>query len=201
MSEEAGRILRTDPEQLTELELLASLVHPDDADHLRADLGRRPGPGRALRRDLPVRPGRLGEALDPLHRRPESVNGVVVSVSGTMMDETERVEDYRVMRSAQSRFEIGFEQAAIATVIADVSGSPIRVNPAACLLLGRPAHLLIGRRMGEYTHPDDVPLAQAAQASIAAGLDSYEDERRYLRPDGSTGLGPGPRHPGAGRCR
>jgi PAS domain S-box-containing protein len=185
MSEEAGRILHTDPEQLTELELLASLVHPDDAHTFELIWADALGRGEAfdvICRFVPANSVRRWIRFIGL---PELVNGVVVTVSGTMMDETERVEEYRVMRSAQSRFEVGFEQAAIATVIADVSGSPIRVNPAACLLLGRPAHLLIGRHMGEYTHPDDVPLAQAAQAGVAAGVDSYEDERRYLRPDGS----------------
>ncbi len=185
MSEEAGRILQTHPEQLTELEPLASLVHPDDANTFGQIWADALGRGEAfdvICRFVPANSVRRWIRFIGL---PELVNGVVVSVSGTMMDETERVEDYRVMRSAQSRFEIGFEQAAIATVIADVTGSPIRVNPAACLLLGRPAHLLIGRRMEEYTHPDDVPLAEAAQAGVAAGLDSYEDERRYLRPDGS----------------
>ncbi len=185
MSEEAARILRTDPEQVTGLELLASLVHPDDADtfgQLWADALGRGEAFDVICRFVPANSVRRWIRFIAV---PESVDGVVVSVSGTMMDETERVEDYRVMRSAQSRFEIGFEQAAIATVIADVNGSPIRVNPAACLLLDRPAHLLIGRRMGEYSHPDDVPLAQAALAGVAAGVDSYEDERRYLRPDGS----------------
>ena len=41
---------------------------------------------------------------------------------------------------------------------------PIRVNPAVCSLLGRPAELLVGRRWAEYTHPDDVPLWQAVLA-------------------------------------
>src|SRR6202011_1617551 len=37
----------------------------------------------------------------------------------------------------------------------------------------------------EYTHPDEVPLRDAARARVAAGHDTYEDERRYLRPDGT----------------
>jgi diguanylate cyclase (GGDEF)-like protein/PAS domain S-box-containing protein len=60
------------------------------------------------------------------------------------------------------------------------------VNAAVCALLGRAPELLIGRHLGEYTHPDDVPLAQAVRAKVAAGHDTYQDERRYLRPDGSV---------------
>ena len=103
-----------------------------------------------------------------------------------MMDDTERVEADRVRRAAETRFEIGFEQAAIGAVIADLDGVPIRVNPAVCALLGRPEELLVGRRWTEYTHPDEVPLGQAVLARVAAGHDTYEDERRYLRPDGTV---------------
>ena len=38
-------------------------------------------------------------------------DGTVVKVAGTMMDDTERVEADRVRRAAETRFEIGFEQA------------------------------------------------------------------------------------------
>ncbi len=113
-------------------------------------------------------------------------DGSVVKMTGTLVDDTERVEADRVRRAAESRFAIGFEQAAIGTTIADLQGFPMRVNTALCSLLGRSAELLVGRRWDEYGHPDDVPLRVAVVASLAAGHDIYEDERRYLRPDGTV---------------
>jgi diguanylate cyclase (GGDEF)-like protein/PAS domain S-box-containing protein len=92
------------------------------------------------------------------------------------MDDTEQIEN---------RFKIGFEQAAIGAAIADLNGVPMRVNSALCSLFGRPEELLVGRLWTEYTHPDEVPLREAVFAGVVSGHDTYEDERRYVRPDGT----------------
>ena len=59
------------------------------------------------------------------------------------------------------------------------------MNPAACLFFERPTEELIGQRWTDYTHPDEVPLGQAVLSRLAGGHDTYADERRYVRPDGS----------------
>jgi diguanylate cyclase (GGDEF)-like protein/PAS domain S-box-containing protein len=92
------------------------------------------------------------------------------------MDDTARVE---------ARFEITFQQAAIGAAIADLNGFAMRVNAAMCALLGRPEELLVGRHWTEYTHPDDMPLREAVLMRVTSGHDTYEDERRYVRPDGT----------------
>ena len=101
------------------------------------------------------------------------------------MDETDRVEAERVRRAAETRFEIGFEQSAIGAVITDLDGLPIRVNPALCSLLGRPETSCSAGGGPSTPDPDEVPLGDVMRARLAAGHDTYEDERRYLRPDGS----------------
>ena len=103
-----------------------------------------------------------------------------------MMDETDRVEADREQRVAELRFEIGFEQAAIGASIADLDGYATRVNPALCAILGRPREMLVGQRLSSFGHPDDVSLLQVLRARLADGHDAYEDERRYLRPDGTV---------------
>ena len=92
----------------------------------------------------------------------------------------------RARRDAETRFDIGFEQAGIGAAICDLRGVPIRVNTAVCAILGRPAEMLLGRSWGDFDHPEQVPLRQAVWAAQAAGHDSYTAERRYLRPDGSV---------------
>src|SRR6185295_5581328 len=92
----------------------------------------------------------------------------------------------RVRRAAETRFDIGFEQSAIGIVIADLYGVPVRVNPATCAFFGRTAEQLLGKRWTDFTHPDEVPLGQRVTERVAAGHDTYEDERRYLLPDGSV---------------
>jgi diguanylate cyclase (GGDEF)-like protein/PAS domain S-box-containing protein len=115
-----------------------------------------------------------------------AADGTVAKVVGTVLDDTDRVVAERVRRAAETRFEIGFEQSALGAVIADLDGIPTRVNSAVCVILGRTEAELVGKRWAEYTHPDEIPLGQAVGTRLAAGYDSYEDERRYVRPDGSV---------------
>ena len=110
------------------------------------------------------------------------VGGIVLNLH----DVTEWVEADRVRQAAETRFEIAFEQAAFGAVISDLEGYPTRVNPAVCSLLGRPEDELVGRRWTEYAHPEEIPLGQAVLTRVDEGSDRYEDERRYLRPDGSV---------------
>jgi diguanylate cyclase (GGDEF)-like protein/PAS domain S-box-containing protein len=114
-----------------------------------------------------------------------AADGTVVKLAGTLMDDTERIESDRVQLAAETRFEIGFEQAGIGAVILDLEGVPIRVNPAVCSLLGRRGELLVGRSWSEYTLPGEMPGWDGLLARTAAGHDTYEDERRYTRPDGT----------------
>ena len=60
------------------------------------------------------------------------------------------------------------------------------LDAAMCALLGRPEELLVGRRWDDYTHPDELPLRQAVLIRVGAGQDTYEDERRFVLPDGSV---------------
>jgi diguanylate cyclase (GGDEF)-like protein/PAS domain S-box-containing protein len=186
-SDEYHRILGVDLDRAPTTDLFATLVHPDDLDAVKRVWADVTGTGapfdyscRIIRSDSEerwVRTRAVSERDD---------DGHVVKVVGTLMDETEQVDAERVRKAAETQFEIGFERSAIGTVIADATGSPIRVNAAVCALMGRPAELLIRRHMGEYTHPDEVPLAQVVRARVAAGHDTYHDERRYVRPDGSV---------------
>jgi diguanylate cyclase (GGDEF)-like protein/PAS domain S-box-containing protein len=105
---------------------------------------------------------------------------------GTLSDETERVAQDAERRDLELRFETGFEQSAIGTAIVDLQGIPLRVNQAVCDLLGRPKELLVGHKWTKFTHPDEIPLWTILNEKVIEGASSYADERRYLRPDGST---------------
>ncbi len=115
-----------------------------------------------------------------------SGEGTPLRVSGTLMDETEMVEGDRVRRAAQARFEAAFDQAGIGAGILDLHGTPVRLNAAACHILGRPEEVLLGRSWSEFSHPDDVGLGKAMASRANPELDTYSDERRFLRPDGSV---------------
>jgi diguanylate cyclase (GGDEF)-like protein/PAS domain S-box-containing protein len=185
-SDELHRILGLDETIEPSSDLFASMVHPDDLPVLsQAWLGAIEQRSafdliyRVVRPDGSQRWVR-GRAVPEL-----AEDGAVVTMVGTVMDDTERIEADRVCRAAEARFEIGFEQAGIGTAIVGLDGVPQRVNLAVCALLGRPADLLVGRRWTEYAHPDEVPLLTIIETRVAAGCDTYADERRYLRPGGA----------------
>ena len=186
-SEELYRLLGLDPSLQPSGDLFLSTAHPDDVAGL--EQAWEEVTERAVPFGLDYRIIRFESNERWVHARAVAEIGddsTVVRVIGTVMDDTERVEAEQVRRAAETRFEIGFEQAAIGTAISDLEGYPTRVNPAMCAFLGRPEELLVGRRWIEYTHPDDIPLLQAVLTRVAAGYDTCEDERRYLRPDGAV---------------
>jgi len=91
----------------------------------------------------------------------------------------------REQREAETRFEASFDQAGIGAAILTLDGVPTRVNAAGCTILGRPQELLTHRRWEDYHHPRDAPFGEKMRTRVAAGHDTYEEERRFIRPDGS----------------
>lgn len=191
-SDEYYRILGLNAGQQFSSEQFVSMVHPDD----------RPGAARAWA-DAAER----GFPIDIVYRiiRPDSVqrwvrisavpqldrDGTVIILPITLVDETERVDAERARKSAESRFEIGFEQSAIGAVIAGLDGMPLRVNKAVMAMLGRTEDQLVGHLWTDFAHPDDVVLDESVRDRMvldrmASGHDTFEDERRYLRPDATV---------------
>ncbi|MCU4187041.1 EAL domain-containing protein [Acidiferrimicrobium sp. IK] len=105
-------------------------------------------------------------------------SGVVAGVVGVSSDITER-------REAEVRFQTAFEQSPIGLVVSDLEGRPTSVNPAICRMLGRSPQELVGRRWVEFGAPGDRPLGVAVLTGLDDATDTYSEERRYLRPDGS----------------
>jgi diguanylate cyclase (GGDEF)-like protein/PAS domain S-box-containing protein len=185
-SDEYFRILGLDRHTVPSGELSLSMVYPEDRRVVRqAWLD---AVERAVPLDLDYRVLRADSKVSWVNARAVAdldENGKVIKLAGTLRDNTARVEMEAARQAAETRFEIGFEQAEIGTAILDLAGAPIRVNPALCKLLGRPAELLLGRPWAAYNHPDEVSPGPAVMARIEAGFDTYSDERRYVRPDGS----------------
>jgi PAS domain S-box-containing protein len=186
-SDEYYRILGIDSGLEATPDRFATALHPDDRSAVAKAWAAAVEHGRPF--DIQLRIIRGDGEERHIHTRsvPQVDDaGKVELVAGTFLDETDRVVADGVRRSAENRFEIGFEQAAIGAAISDLDGLPSRVNPAICQFLGRTKDELIGRRWTEFSHPDEMPLGEAVQARVAGGHDSYEDERRYLRPDGTV---------------
>ncbi|MCW2609813.1 MAG: hypothetical protein QOC93_1557 [Actinomycetota bacterium] len=184
-SAELYRILGVDPAVEPSLEQLFTQVHPDDL--------------LAVNRQLKAVIDR-GETTDGVHRlvRADGLRWVHIraelrgdagrpSATGTVIDVTEqrRIEGER--RAAEDRLRAGFENAAVGIMMLDGDCQLTMVNPAVRSLLGRPDEQLVGHRIDEFLHPDDRGPALGRFAALVNGeVDSYQAERRYLRPDGGT---------------
>jgi PAS domain S-box-containing protein len=77
-----------------------------------------------------------------------------------------------------------FEHAPSGVALVRADGRFLRVNPALCVMLGRPADALVEMAWQDVIHPDDRKAAEDTAARALAG-EGVEAELRALRPDGS----------------
>ena len=110
---------------------------------------------------------------------------------GALLDISERKRLEASLRDSRERFRRAFEDAAIGMSLGTPDDICLDVNAAYCRIVGRPREDVVGHTFAELTHPDDVATYTRQHARLYAGeVDSYEIEKRYLRPDGTvvTGL-------------
>jgi diguanylate cyclase (GGDEF)-like protein/PAS domain S-box-containing protein len=82
--------------------------------------------------------------------------------------------------------EQAFDEAAIGMTITDLEGRLRRVNRCFAAMVGRDQSDLVGMAVRDITHPDDADADVEAMKRMAAGeQDSYDAEKRYVRPDGT----------------
>jgi diguanylate cyclase (GGDEF)-like protein/PAS domain S-box-containing protein len=85
------------------------------------------------------------------------------------------------------RFEATFEQAAVGIAHVSPEGRFLRVNEKFCQIAGRGAGWLYGCSFQDITHPEDLDAdVEQLTALLAGEMDSYQMEKRYLRPDGTS---------------
>ena len=109
-------------------------------------------------------------------------------------------QHYLARRAAQSRFErtadegrfadqllAVFEHAPTGVALLGAGGRYLRVNPATCAMLGRPADVLLRMSWQEVVHPDARAIAERAEARLLAG-EGVDEELCALRPDGTEVL-------------
>jgi diguanylate cyclase (GGDEF)-like protein/PAS domain S-box-containing protein len=129
-----------------------------------------------------------GEAVWAAEGRQTYLRGATLDVTEAREAEREAREAERERLAAVSLFRHGFDAAPIGMVLGDpIDFRFVRVNDAMCQLLGRPREQLIGETIASVTHPDDrEPDLDARRAMLDGTVASFEGEKRYLRPDGST---------------
>lgn len=90
------------------------------------------------------------------------------------------------LRQSERRFSAIFGQAAVGMSEVDQSGRFIRFNESMGKILGRQTSDAKGLSVAEVTHPDDMADTRMRVFESVDRNDSFELEKRYVRPDGST---------------
>lgn len=93
----------------------------------------------------------------------------------------------RELERAEARMADAMAHAPIGIAITGLDGTFRSVNASLCRILGRRRDELVGRPGRDLTHPEDRARTVASLDRVRRGeLGSLEEEKRYLRPDGTV---------------
>ena len=107
---------------------------------------------------------------------------------GIMVDITHRKEIETRILNAEERLRNMFATAPIGLLLIDIeTEGQFEMNPAYCAIVGRSSEEIKTIGWKGITHPDDIDQELKLLDKLKSGeMDSYEVEKRYLRPDGSV---------------
>ena len=86
----------------------------------------------------------------------------------------------------EARLQALMEQSSAGIAQTTLDGRFIFVNDRYCSMVGHTREELLSLRMHALTHPEDLPDNAVQFKNLAQGGRSFEVQKRYLRPDGST---------------
>ncbi|WP_158270889.1 MASE1 domain-containing protein [Thalassorhabdomicrobium marinisediminis] len=89
-------------------------------------------------------------------------------------------ERTQAIEAAEQRFKATFENAGVGIGIVGGDGTLIQVNDSLAAILGRCPDEMEGRKIEDFTHPEDRSMIDVAWARLMDGMDEYEQEKRYL---------------------
>jgi PAS domain S-box-containing protein len=108
-----------------------------------------------------------------------------VRIIGSMRDISERQRAEEKLRRSEEQLAGILRQASVGIAQVDTAGRFVLVNDRYCETVGRSREELLGLRMQDITHPDDVERNLALFQNTARTGEDFEIEKRYVRPDGS----------------
>src|SRR5690606_17352921 len=90
------------------------------------------------------------------------------------------------LRASSAQLSAMFDQASAGIALCDPTWRFTRVNDRYCEIVGRSREALLGLRMRDLAHPDDLPGAEPPGERDLGDGSPFEITRRYTRPDGSS---------------
>ena len=107
-----------------------------------------------------------------------------IDVTANTRAEAARRDAELALRSQEAHLSAFFNQSAAGMTETDSTGRFVRVNDRFCQITGRSREELLGLRMQDITHPQDLPANLPLFNEAAQGGGSFDIVKRYLRPDG-----------------
>ena len=163
-----------------------ALIHPDDHDRVDAAHGESAEDALEPIEYRIVRPD-TGE-MRWLARRGEPVRDPATGLVrwyGVVYDITDRKAAEEALKEREGQLSAFIDQATAGFAQVDLSGRFTLVNDRFCEIAGRSREELLGLRMQEITHPDDLPANVPKFERAVRDGTPYAHEKRYVRPDGS----------------
>ncbi|MCA1623587.1 MAG: PAS domain S-box protein [Acidobacteria bacterium] len=120
--------------------------------------------------------------LAPYRTLDDKIDGVVLS----FQDITELKRAAELVEESEARFSAIVNQAITGIAQTDLTGKFVLLNKRYCENLGYSCEELLGRRMHDITHKEDLPgNVELFERAVETG-ESFTIEKRYIRKDGST---------------
>jgi diguanylate cyclase (GGDEF)-like protein/PAS domain S-box-containing protein len=170
-----------------------SVVHPDDLERY-AEVVKDLIVGRLPLVDWELRVFRRDGAVIWMRQRRSLVRddaGRPLHFFSYSEDVTQRKAEQTTLAEATQRQLHSFENAPIGMVLLSVDpadpGRYLEVNRAACRMTGYSREQLLQLRYQDLVHPEDLADDARTMPRLVAGdVESYEAEKRFIRPDGGV---------------
>lgn len=109
------------------------------------------------------------------------------AVLGNLVDLTSLRHREMELRKSEEKFRTAFMNAAVGITLVSPEGVYQEVNPAMASILGYGAQELIGKKVAEFTHLDEIEKrAHFLEDLLSGRISSGVQERRMIRKDGSV---------------
>ena len=105
-------------------------------------------------------------------------------VSYAFRDVTDRVEANQRLAESEARMRLLTDNTRDIVVLAEPDGAMTYVSPAITRVLGYAPEDIVGHGVGEFVHPEDLPILAGASQSVDGGQGTIA-VARFRRPDGS----------------
>ncbi|MCT9009222.1 putative bifunctional diguanylate cyclase/phosphodiesterase [Streptomyces rhizosphaerihabitans] len=141
------------------------------------------GPGEALR----TRSARLQHAMAAGYAEALRERTLAEQQAISQAALTARSAVAEALHDSEARFRAVFEGAAIGIGIADLDGNILQVNGALLRMFGGSEQSMRGRKVPEWTHPEDAPQVWRLYEELVRGKrEHYHVEKAFYRPDGTA---------------